>query len=274
MIVSPCGVLPTLPPIARHLRAQAQVLNHDVLIALVARAGRRLRPHNDRRVNRQLVQLAAATAARLLARRAFVAAVFRPAAVRCLVHTGRLVRRTRRQFLQPRKLILDRLMFRLQLRQSPPSFSFSARRRPTSPIKSRTTPIRSAGARRSSESGTRVAIPSLNHIFESLTPPLPGNLPRLPVLYCKPMHTDTFSLRPDRSTKAKLEKLAKSTGRSRAYLAATAIEEYLDINEWQVAGIMGAIASLERGKGIRHERVQDWVASWETRKERRAPKSA
>jgi RHH-type rel operon transcriptional repressor/antitoxin RelB len=88
------------------------------------------------------------------------------------------------------------------------------------------------------------------------------------------MHTDTFSVRLDRATKAKLEKLAKSTGRSRAYLAATAIEEYLDLDEWQVAGIVGAIASLDRGKGIPHERVKDWGASWETRKERRAPKAA
>jgi RHH-type rel operon transcriptional repressor/antitoxin RelB len=88
------------------------------------------------------------------------------------------------------------------------------------------------------------------------------------------MRTDTFSVRLDRATKAKLEKLAKSTGRSRAYLAATAIEEYLDLNEWQVAGIVGAIASLDRGKGIPHAHVKDWVASWETRKERRAPKAA
>src|SRR5271163_1752436 len=40
---------PTLPPIERHLRAQAQILNHDVFVALVARAGRRLRGHDDRR---------------------------------------------------------------------------------------------------------------------------------------------------------------------------------------------------------------------------------
>src|SRR5258708_37827331 len=45
------------------------------------------------------------------------------------------------------------------------------RRRPTSPINSRTTPIRSACVRRSSESGMPVVIPSLNHIFEPLTPP-------------------------------------------------------------------------------------------------------
>src|SRR5215831_15267849 len=46
--------LPALPPIARHLRAQAQVLNHDLLVAFVARAGRHLRPDNNRRPDRQL----------------------------------------------------------------------------------------------------------------------------------------------------------------------------------------------------------------------------
>jgi RHH-type transcriptional regulator, rel operon repressor / antitoxin RelB len=69
-----------------------------------------------------------------------------------------------------------------------------------------------------------------------------------------------------------LQQLAKSTGRSRAFLAAEAIEEYLDINEWQVAGILGAIASLDRGKGIPHQRVKEWVTSWETRNERHSPK--
>src|SRR3977135_2233601 len=66
------------------------------------------------------------------------------------------------------------------------------------------------------------------------------------VLYCKPMNTQTFSVRLDRSAKTRLQKLAKSTGRSRAFLAAEAIHEYLDVNEWQVEGIVGAIASLDR----------------------------
>jgi RHH-type rel operon transcriptional repressor/antitoxin RelB len=86
------------------------------------------------------------------------------------------------------------------------------------------------------------------------------------------MNTETFSVRLDRSAKTRLQKLAKSTGRSRAFLAAEAIHEYLDVNEWQVAGIKRAIASLGRGKGIAHARVSEWVASWETRKERPAPK--
>ena len=87
------------------------------------------------------------------------------------------------------------------------------------------------------------------------------------------MTTTTLSVRVRPSTKSRLEKLAKSTGRSRAFLAAEAISAYLDTNEWQVAGITKALATLDRGKGIAHARVSDWVASWETRHERRSPRS-
>ena len=86
------------------------------------------------------------------------------------------------------------------------------------------------------------------------------------------MTTTTFSVRVGRSTKHRLEKLAKNTGRSRSFLAAEAISAYLDTNDWQVAGIQKALASLDRGKGIPHTRVSEWIASWETRKERPTPK--
>jgi RHH-type rel operon transcriptional repressor/antitoxin RelB len=82
----------------------------------------------------------------------------------------------------------------------------------------------------------------------------------------------TYDFRVGRSTKSRLEKLAKNTGRSRSFLAAEAISAYLDTNEWQVAGITKALSSLDRGKGIAHARVSEWVASWETRKERRSPR--
>ena len=92
------------------------------------------------------------------------------------------------------------------------------------------------------------------------------------VIYCTHLNTDTFSVRVDRSTKSRLQKLAKSTGRSRSFLAAEAIAAYLDTNEWQISGITAALSSLDRGKGIVHERVRDWVRSWETRKERHTPR--
>jgi RHH-type rel operon transcriptional repressor/antitoxin RelB len=51
------------------------------------------------------------------------------------------------------------------------------------------------------------------------------------------MTTTTFSVRVGRSTKSRLERLAKNTGRSRSFLAAEAISTRIDTNEWQVAGI-------------------------------------
>ena len=87
------------------------------------------------------------------------------------------------------------------------------------------------------------------------------------------MSTSTFSVRVERSIKKRLEKLAKSTGRSRAFLAAQAIDEYLEVNEWQVAGINKAIQSLNSGKGVPHEKVVQWVKSWGTKKERPMPRA-
>jgi predicted transcriptional regulator len=86
------------------------------------------------------------------------------------------------------------------------------------------------------------------------------------------MASTTFTVRVDPAVKIRLEKLAKSTGRSRSYLAAEAIAEYLDVNEWQVAGIRRAAASLDRGAAVAHGDVKEWVASWGARRERPAPK--
>ena len=66
--------------------------------------------------------------------------------------------------------------------------------------------------------------------------------------------------------------LAKGTGRSRSFLAAEAIGEFVDVNEWQIAGIKRAMQSLDRGEGIAHEQVKEWVRSWGGGKERPAPK--
>jgi RHH-type rel operon transcriptional repressor/antitoxin RelB len=86
------------------------------------------------------------------------------------------------------------------------------------------------------------------------------------------MSSTTFTVRVDAAAKKRLEKLAKSTGRSRSFLAAEAINEYLDVNEWQVAGIKRAIESLDRGAGVPHQQVKNWVASWGTHEERPIPK--
>jgi predicted transcriptional regulator len=82
------------------------------------------------------------------------------------------------------------------------------------------------------------------------------------------MASTTFTVRVEPVVKKRLEKLAKSTGRSRSFLAAEALNEYLDVNEWQVAGVKRAIASLDRGEGVSHKDVSDWVGSWGRKRER------
>src|SRR6516162_7074585 len=86
------------------------------------------------------------------------------------------------------------------------------------------------------------------------------------------MGSTTFTIRVDSADKKRLERLAKSTGRSRSFLATEAIKDYLEVNEWQVAGISRAIASLDRGQRVEHAQVKQWVASWGTRRERSRPK--
>jgi RHH-type rel operon transcriptional repressor/antitoxin RelB len=91
-------------------------------------------------------------------------------------------------------------------------------------------------------------------------------------LHEKAMASTTFTLSVETEVKKRLEKLAKSTGRSRSFLAAEALSEYLDVNEWQVAGVRKAMGSLDRGEGVPNEQVKAWVNSSGDKRERPAPK--
>jgi predicted transcriptional regulator len=86
------------------------------------------------------------------------------------------------------------------------------------------------------------------------------------------MKPTILTVRVDSAVKKRVERLAKTTGRSRSLLATEAINAYLDVNDWQVAGIEQAIASLDRSEGIAHDAVKDWVASWSHANEKPAPK--
>ncbi len=85
------------------------------------------------------------------------------------------------------------------------------------------------------------------------------------------MASETFTVRVDAEIKKRLAKLAQSTGRSRSFLTAEAIAEYLNTNEWQVAGIKQAIASVEHEGTIPHEDMEKWIDSWGTESELSPP---
>ena len=59
--------------------------------------------------------------------------------------------------------------------------------------------------------------------------------------------TTTTTVRLSKELKSRLERLAASTRRSKSYLAAEAITDYLDLNAWQVEQIGKAAAKADPG---------------------------
>jgi RHH-type rel operon transcriptional repressor/antitoxin RelB len=74
-----------------------------------------------------------------------------------------------------------------------------------------------------------------------------------------------LTLRLDQQDRNRLEKLAKATNRSRSYLAAEAIREYLALNEWQVAEIKQAIEEADRGEFSSDNEVKRLRKKWTAR---------
>jgi predicted transcriptional regulator len=69
------------------------------------------------------------------------------------------------------------------------------------------------------------------------------------------MITEAITIRIDRRSVERLDKLAKALDRSRNYVVRQALEAYLDEQSWQVQAIEDGLASLDRGTGRPHEQV-------------------
>ena len=67
--------------------------------------------------------------------------------------------------------------------------------------------------------------------------------------------TAAFTIRLDDETLAKLDALANDTDRSRSWLAAKAIENYVELNAWQIAKIKEGIAQADRGEFATEEEL-------------------
>jgi len=72
--------------------------------------------------------------------------------------------------------------------------------------------------------------------------------------------TEPVTLRLDAATRKRLDRLAKATDRSRAALAAEAVRQFVDLNEWQIAAIQEGVHEANRGQFIDHARLK---AKWE-----------
>ncbi|KRE13769.1 CopG family transcriptional regulator [Bosea sp. Root483D1] len=77
--------------------------------------------------------------------------------------------------------------------------------------------------------------------------------------------TAAFTIRLDAETLAKLDALASDTDRSRNWLAAKAIENYIKLNAWQIEQIKAGLAEADRSEFATDEEVDAVFAKYRTK---------
>lgn len=78
------------------------------------------------------------------------------------------------------------------------------------------------------------------------------------------MSSSTMTIRLEDEMKDRLEQLAESTHRSKSYLAAEAIREYLANNEWQIAEVGAALREADAGDFASDNEVAAVADKWKT----------
>jgi len=76
------------------------------------------------------------------------------------------------------------------------------------------------------------------------------------------METSTITIRIPLSIKEQLSHLAAATHRSKSWLAAEALNRYLELNAWQVAEIQQGLQEAERKEFATEEEVEAAFAKW------------
>lgn len=77
------------------------------------------------------------------------------------------------------------------------------------------------------------------------------------------MESVTMSIRLSLQTRERLDKLAQATDRSKSWLAAQAVEAFLDLQEWQVAAIQEGLAQAERGEFVEQDTILAKLRQWD-----------
>lgn len=74
--------------------------------------------------------------------------------------------------------------------------------------------------------------------------------------------SEVMTIRVDRRTKSRLEKLAKAMDRTKSYVAAEAIRAYIELNEWQIAEIKAGLKEANAGDFAAAGEVQAVIKKW------------
>jgi RHH-type transcriptional regulator, rel operon repressor / antitoxin RelB len=73
----------------------------------------------------------------------------------------------------------------------------------------------------------------------------------------------TITIRLEPELKDRLDQLAEATHRSKSFLAAEAIREFIDLNEWQIQEIKAAIKEADAGDFADDQDVKSVFAKWD-----------
>ncbi len=71
-----------------------------------------------------------------------------------------------------------------------------------------------------------------------------------------------MTVRLDDEVKDRLERLAQSTQRSKSFLAAEAIRDFVENNEWQIAEIRAALTEADAGDFATNKEVAALAKKW------------
>ncbi|WP_428354229.1 CopG family ribbon-helix-helix protein [Methyloprofundus sp.] len=82
-----------------------------------------------------------------------------------------------------------------------------------------------------------------------------------------------FSMRLPEELKNSLKEISSITHRSQSQIAAKAITEYVERNEWKIKAIADAVKEADKGVFISHESMEAWVDSIGTKNELEPPKA-
>lgn len=74
--------------------------------------------------------------------------------------------------------------------------------------------------------------------------------------------SSTMTIRLDDEVKGRLELLAEATHRSKSYLAAEAIRNFVEMNEWQIQEIHEAIKEADAGDFASEDEVKAVFKKW------------
>jgi len=72
----------------------------------------------------------------------------------------------------------------------------------------------------------------------------------------------TMTIRLEPELKLRLDQLAEATHRSKSFLAAEALRDYVELNEWQIKEIQSALVEADAGDFASEQDIKETMGKW------------